>query len=117
MLAWEGILLPSRGILKMLRPLPNLSQRQRQVTPLPFDRYLVERVESMFGLSVAVLWVHRRSEYWKLWPRIEIWGRGRDANAYAGPRPVICHPPCGPWGKCKHNCFQRKDDGIRAMEL
>lgn len=28
-----------------------------------------------------------------------VWGVGRDARTYAGPHPIIAHPPCGPWGR------------------
>ena len=103
----------------MWRPVENLSSRQRKLTPLPFCRYLVDRVLSIRPSDkVGVLWVHRTSLYWRLWPKVEIWGVGRDARRYDGPWPVICHPPCGPWGVFKGMCFREsKEHGVKAMEL
>lgn len=72
----------------------------------------------MFNVNtVAVLWVERKSLYWKLWPLVEMHGLGRDAKKYAGPHPVICHPPCGPWGKYRSKSHESKEDGIVAMRM
>ena len=32
-------------------------------------------------------------------PGVECWGPERDARLYAGPYPVIAHPPCERWGR------------------
>ena len=99
-------------------PVELLSHKARELTPLPFARLLVARVRQMFCVEhVAVLWVHRKSTYWQLWPEVELWGAGRDANKYDGPWPIIAHPPCGPWGNYKAVCKQSKHHGINAMKL
>lgn len=50
---------------------------------------------------IAALYIDPRGPY----PRmggVECWGRSRDARTYAGPWPVVAHPPCGPWGDLRH---------------
>jgi hypothetical protein len=50
--------------------------------------------------DVAALYVDSKGPYPGLvahW-----WDEARDARRYAGPYPVIAHPPCGPWGRLKH---------------
>src|SRR5687767_6698288 len=102
-----------------MRECQKLSARQRKATPPLFANYLIQRIKGMFGVEkVAVLWVARDSVYWSFWPEVELWGVGQDANKYAGPHPIIAHPPCGPWGKLKWKCFRdRRADGIKAIEL
>lgn len=54
--------------------------------------------------DVAALYVDRLGPYPKL--VAEWFDEARDARTYAGPLPVVAHPPCGPWGNlykfCKH---------------
>lgn len=46
---------------------------------------------------VAALYVEYRGVYWDL-PGVEPWGLPeRDAREYAGPWPVVAHPPCNRW--------------------
>jgi hypothetical protein len=102
----------------VLRSFERLSRRQRRATPLPFARWLVERVLQLHAAEkVAVLWVERRSCYWRLWPKVEMWGVGRDARRYAGPWPVICHPPCGPWGKYRAVAHESREHGLVALDI
>jgi hypothetical protein len=45
--------------------------------------------------AVAALYVDPRGPYPKL---VREWyDEARDARTYAGPWPVVAHPPCGPW--------------------
>jgi len=99
-------------------PMELLSRRQRQSTPLRFCRYLIDLIGRHYpGVMPAVLWVRSDSTYYRLLPCSRLWNARRDARTYPGPWPVICHPPCGPWGKYKHNCHHSKLDGIIAMNM
>jgi hypothetical protein len=48
--------------------------------------------------TVAALFVETDGAYFGL-PGIDAWDIRRDARLYAGPYPVIAHPPCPRWGK------------------
>lgn len=48
--------------------------------------------------NVAALYIDPRGPYPKLLGSEFCWDEERDARKYAGPWPVIAHPPCGPWG-------------------
>lgn len=47
---------------------------------------------------VAALYVHPRGVYAGL-PGVELWDEQRDARRYAGPYPVVAHPPCERWSQ------------------
>lgn len=47
---------------------------------------------------VAALYVESGGSYFGL-PGVDPWDEARDARNYAGPYPVVAHPPCQRWGK------------------
>jgi len=47
---------------------------------------------------VAALYVQPDGCYANL-PFVDAWDEARDARLYAGPYPVVAHPPCQRWGK------------------
>ena len=48
--------------------------------------------------TVAALFVETDGCYFGL-PDVDPWDIGRDARTYAGPHPVVAHPPCQAWGR------------------
>lgn len=46
---------------------------------------------------IAALYVAPGGVYYGL-PDVDPWDEARDARTYAGPWPVIAHPPCARWG-------------------
>lgn len=49
-------------------------------------------------MRVAALYVQTNGSYYGL-PHVDPWDEARDARLYAGPHPVVAHPPCQRWGK------------------
>ena len=49
------------------------------------------------GLCVSALYVETDGGYFGL-PGVDPWDQARDAREYAGPYPVVAHPPCQLWG-------------------
>lgn len=49
-------------------------------------------------LEIAALYVAKDGCYFNL-PNVDPWDQARDARNYAGPYPVVAHPPCERWGR------------------
>jgi hypothetical protein len=47
---------------------------------------------------IAALFVETDGCYFNL-PDVDPWDQARDARRYAGPHPVVAHPPCERWGR------------------
>lgn len=47
---------------------------------------------------IAALYVEEGGAYFGL-PDVDPWPASRDARLYAGPHPVVAHPPCERWGR------------------
>lgn len=45
---------------------------------------------------IAALYVERNGIYSDV-PDVDVWDESRDARLYAGPWPVVAHPPCSRW--------------------
>jgi len=65
---------------------------------------------------IAALYVETAGAYTGL-PNVDPWDIERDARKYAGPHPVVAHPPCERWGRFWHGStrkphqFKLGDDG------
>jgi hypothetical protein len=55
---------------------------------------------------VAALYVETGGCYFDL-PGVDPWDKARDARTYAGPHPVVAHPPCQLWGAMANVNFAR----------
>ena len=49
-------------------------------------------------LKIAALYVIGNGIYSSR-PDVDLWDEARDARKYAGPWPVVAHPPCARWGR------------------
>ena len=74
-------------------------------------------------MTIAALFVETNGAYYGL-PGVDPWDRQRDARTYAGPHPVVAHPPCERWGRFWHGSTRKPhqfklgdDDGCFAAAL
>ena len=72
---------------------------------------------------IAALYVEKGGCYYGL-PGVDPWPLDRDARTYAGPHPVIAHPPCKRWGRFFHGSTRKPhqyllgaDEGTFAAAL
>lgn len=63
--------------------------------------------------AVSVLFARADSCYFDLVE--DVWTMERDARNYAGPNPVVCHPPCRGWGRLRHWAKPRPDEKALAI--
>lgn len=67
-------------------------------------------------MKVAALYVEPKGIYSQI-DDVDLWDEERDARKYAGPWPVVAHPPCERWGRFWHGSprkphqFKLGDDG------
>lgn len=70
-------------------------------------------------VTVAALYVERGGVYWDL-PGVDPWDEARDARLYAGPYPVVAHPPCKTWSlmsQCRPEIARGADGGCFEAAL
>lgn len=56
--------------------------------------------------TVAALYVEPQGCYIGR-PGVDAWDEARDARQYAGPHPVVAHPPCQRWGRFWHGSTRK----------
>ena len=70
----------------------------------PVERPVMRPVD--VGRTVAALYVEPKGCYVGV-PGVDPWDEARDARAYAGPHPVVAHPPCQRWGRFWHGSTRK----------
>ena len=70
---------------------------------IPVDRRVMRPVECK---PVAALYVEPNGCYVGA-PGVDPWDEARDARTYAGPHPVVAHPPCQRWGRFWHGSTRK----------
>jgi hypothetical protein len=56
--------------------------------------------------QIAALYVETEGCYFGV-PKVDAWDVERDARKYAGPWPVVAHPPCQRWGRFWHGSTRK----------
>jgi hypothetical protein len=67
-------------------------------------------------VTVAALYVDPHGVYASL-PDVDVWDEERDARTYAGPWPVVAHPPCNRWSRLSAGRLRGQDGGCFAAAL
>lgn len=73
-------------------------------------------------MTIAALFVETNGCYAGV-PSVEVWDKARDGRLYAGPHPVVAHPPCERWGRFANGSPLKKtytpgdDDGCFAAAI
>jgi len=67
-------------------------------------------------MMIAALYVQPKGCYSDL-PDVDPWPESRDARTYAGPWPVVAHPPCERWGRFWFGGPQWLKDGHPRKQL
>jgi hypothetical protein len=62
------------------------------------ERAAIASYEDSMQINVAALFVQTGGAYFGL-DSVDPWDEPRDARGYAGPYPVVAHPPCSRWCK------------------
>lgn len=70
----------------------------------PLERGVMRPVECL--RTVAALYVEPKGCYVGV-PSVDPWDEARDARTYAGPHPVVAHPPCQRWGRFWHGSTRK----------
>jgi hypothetical protein len=75
---------------------------------LPAGHGLLERgvMRPVECRTVAALYVEPKGCYVGV-PGVDPWDEARDARTYAGPHPVVAHPPCQRWGRFWHGSTRK----------
>lgn len=60
----------------------------------------------MGDVMIAALYIEPDGVYARQ-PSIDAWCESRDARLYAGPYPVVAHPPCQRWGRFWHGSTRK----------
>ena len=77
---------------------------ERPAVTGPVQRRVMRPVEPL--RPVAALYVEPKGCYVGV-PGVDPWDEARDARTYAGPHPVVAHPPCQLWGAMANVNFAR----------
>lgn len=64
---------------------------------------------------IAALYVEPGGVYYGV-PDVDPWDKERDAHKYAGPWPVVAHPPCERWGRYWYGSPYLAGKGIRMKK-